>query len=43
MPKIFQKDCKIKVIEYGEHCSQGLSLSAMVRKMVGVFTSLKKA
>ena len=29
MPRIFEKDCKIQVIEYGENCQEHISFKSL--------------
>lgn len=40
MPKIFSKDSKITLIEYGEHCTSNQSWNEMFGSMIG---QIKKA
>jgi hypothetical protein len=43
MPRIFEKDCKINVIEYGENCSQVVSFSDIRDIILAPFKNLLRA
>lgn len=40
MPEIFQKNKKLNVIEYGEHCQQNLGILCFFKKL-NVFSFFK--
>ena len=37
MPEVFQKDCKVKVIEYGENCSSFPLWDKLKEKVISLF------
>ncbi len=43
MPRIFEKDCKINVIEYGENCKDTINLAAFYSMIMLPFKTFFKA
>ena len=37
MPRVFEKNCKVKVIEYGEHCFQPITFKKVLKMIKGFF------
>ena len=42
MPKVFEENCKVNIIEYGENCHHGLCMQTLVSNTFSAFKSLLK-